>query len=154
MKRFLYLFLVIFPMVLLGACSDDDDLPNVDFQLSISDASYIDGTIYVVQGDTLKIDSIKVVNLEEGKAAAITSAAYYWDMFYLGTNIVAPYGFEIVTSDATPIGSHRLLIEAPVLAVDKSLANAFLSYPVEVVGKVEDIPSGGQGKFIVSPKLK
>ena len=45
--------------------------------------------------------------------------------------------------DGTALGAHRLQIYAPVFAVDKDLAFALLSYTVNVVESVEDIPAGG-----------
>ena len=56
------------------------------------------------------INSILVHNKENGKAAMINSAAYYWDGYYLGTAIQPPFGFEIETTEETPLGKHSLEI--------------------------------------------
>ena len=128
------------------SCSDDDDLPNVEMSITVSGAECIDGTIYVVQGNTLNIESINVTNNEPDKAATITSADYYWDYRLIGTAMLPPYGFKIETVktegdiEGTPLGEHLLQIEAPLLAVDKEVATAILVYKVVVVASEDEIP--------------
>lgn len=148
MKKILSLLLLTLPLAMgFTACSDDDDLPDVNMSITVSNATKIGDVIYVVQGDTLYIDSIAVVNNEAGKAAAITAATYYWDYQPLGTSMIPPYGFAIVTAApegefaGTPVGKHLLQIETPLLAVDKQLATAVLVYTVEVVASKDDIPT-------------
>jgi hypothetical protein len=68
------------------------------------------------------------------------SATYYWDAFRLGTAVVQPYKFQIVTNDSTPVGQHLLQIETPILADDKSAAIGVVSYAVEVVADSTEIP--------------
>lgn len=158
MKRnFLLLYLV--PMFILGlsltSCNDDDDLPDVDFYVSISGGENIDNTIYLVRGDTLYVDSVKVVNREQGKEALISSATYYWDYVRLGTAVLPPYGFAIVTTEQTPTGNHLLQIETPVAAVDKSLGIAVLGYNVTVVADSTEIPQVTPNNFIkIDPAYK
>lgn len=151
---FLALVAALFMMLPLTACHDDDDLPQVDFNLTISGATYSDGTIYVVQGETLEIESISVTNLEQGKAAAITAATYYWDGYCLGTTIMPPFGFEILTNEETPVGRHSLEITSPLIAEGKSIATSVLVYSVQVVASEDDLPDNGTttfgGKAVVS----
>lgn len=127
-------------MTVFTSCNDDDDVPDVDFYVGISGAKNIDNVIYLVRGDTLYVDSIKVVNREVGKEALISSATYYWDYMRLGTAVLPPYGFAIATTDKTPVGNHLLEIETPVAAVDKPLAVAILAYTVKVVADSTEIP--------------
>ncbi len=143
-KTFFYmLLLAVLPLCGLASCSDDDDdLPNVSFSLDISNGVSVDGTIYIVRGETFKIDAINVKNLDGDKAAIITAATYYWDKYRLGISATAPYGFEFVTSENTELGRHEIAIECPVYAVDKSPAVANLFYRVEVVASADDIPTG------------
>ena len=143
-KTFFYmLLLAVLPLCGLAGCSDDDDdLPDVTFSLEISNGVSVDGTIYIVRGETFKIDAVNVKNLQSDKAAIISAATYYWDKYRLGTSVVAPYGFEFVTSEDTPLGRHEIAIECPVYAVDKSPAVANLFYRVEVVESADDIPDG------------
>lgn len=142
------------------SCSDDDDLPNVTMSIDISNAQRIDNVIYVVQGDTLDINSINVVNNDSGKAAAITAATYYWDYQRLGVSMLPPYGFSIVTTaptgdlPGTPLGKHLLEIECPLLAVDKEVATAVMVYTVQVVASAADIPAGpAQNTFTANPAV-
>jgi len=151
MKRLIHTLLLL-PLLAAGftSCDDDNDLPDVDIYVNISGAKNIEGTIYVVQGDTLYIDSIDVVNREEGKAAMISSATYYWDYLNIGTAVLPPYSFAIATSAKTPIGRHLLQIESPVAAVDKELGIALLGYIVEVVSSADDIPDGNINNHVPS----
>lgn len=151
---FMALIAALLMLLPLTACHDDgDDLPNVDFDLTIAGAVYSDGTIYVVQGETLEIEAITVTNLEQGKGAAITAATYYWDGYCLGSNIQPPFGFEILTDKETPLGKHTLEITSPLLAEDKSIATAVLVYPVVVVATAEDLPDTGTTTFKGNPAV-
>lgn len=151
MKKILMLLMAVLPLA-LASCSDKNDLPDVDFEVQISGGVYSDGSLYVVQGQTLTIDAINVTNREAGKAAAITSAAYYWDGYYLGTNLMPPYGFEIETTAETPLGRHLLEITAPLIAVDKEVATSVLVYDVYVVADATDLPTEGTTTFAAYPR--
>lgn len=125
-----------------ASCSDDNDLPNVDMSITISGAQAVDGTIYVVQGDTLSIEAITVKNLDSNKGAAITAATYFWDYYRLGTALMPPYGFDIATTTETTLGKHILEIESPLYASDKSPAVSIQVYDVVVVANADEIPAG------------
>lgn len=152
MKKFLFLLLAIMPLALVS-CHDENDLPDVDFTVTVTGGTYVNGSIYVVQGENLVINSILVHNKENGKAAMINSAAYYWDGYYLGTAIQPPFGFEIETTEETPLGKHSLEIVSPLLAVDKEIATSVLVYNVTIVGSADDIPAGGTNTFIGIPTV-
>ena len=143
MKKHLFLAVALIATCLgFSSCSDDNDLPNVDFTVDF-EGGVVDpstGTIYVVQGDELEVTSITVHNLDSDKNAGITGVQYYWDYNLIGISPVAPFGFSIATSEDTAIGTHALSIQAGVVAVDKEPAFAVLEYPVEVVASPEDIP--------------
>lgn len=153
MKKLLYLLILALLPVALASCSDDDDLPQVDFTLNIQGGSYADGAIYVVQGQNLTIESITVTNMESNKGAMITSASYYWDGYYLGAAIQPPYGFEIETTDQTPLGRHTLEIVSPLYAVDKEIATSVLVYTVQVVSSEDEIPAEGTNTFTGTPTV-
>lgn len=142
------------------SCDDDNDLPDVTMGITVSDAVQNGDMIYVVQGDTLKIDGIEVKNNEAGKNAAITSATYYWDGVPQGVSIISPYGFDLITVQTTdevqgtPLGNHQLVINCPLLAEDKEVATAVLSYTVKVVQSADDIPDGGQTAIVSTPTLR
>lgn len=155
MKKFAYLLALALPMIAFTSCHDDDkDLPNVDYNITISGAEFSDGQIYVAQGDTLKIDAVTVVNNEQGKAASIPYANYYWDGYFIGQSVVAPYAFEIEITDKVPVGLHALEITSPVYAVDKAVAFGVIRYKVNVVEAEEDMPEGGTVSHRVTPGLQ
>lgn len=148
MKKLFSLLLLALPLTFLAtSCSDDDDLPNVDITVKMSNCKKLDNTIYVVRGQTLDIDGITVKNLDGDKPALITQATYYWDYYVLGTSVIAPYGFQIATVapteevEGTPLGKHLLVIEMPVLAEDKSVATGIVDFVVQVVESEDQIPA-------------
>lgn len=145
MKKTFYAILALAAVTLGGAtaCSDTNDLPDVSYNISLSGGQLnaANGTLYVVRGDTLKIDSISVTNNEPGKAAAITDAAYYWDYNFIGVNPFMPYGYKIYIDPATPTGGHDLSIKLNVVAVDKTPAFGIVDYPVIVLSDSTQLPS-------------
>lgn len=154
MKKLYYFLLVAMPMLFMVSCDDDNSLPDVDVSVKISGAVNVEGILYAVQGDTIKIESINVVNREEGKSAIITSASYYWDYRYEGVSVIPPYGAKFNTENVA-VGPHLLQVESPLFAVDKSAAILFFAYKVIVVENADDIPVGQQmTEFIVHPGIK
>lgn len=154
MKKYLFFLLALLPMsILFTACSNDDDLPDVDFTVTFDGATNVDGVLYVVQGTDFDVTSITVTNREEGKGAGIGNADYYWDYIYVGTSVQPPFGFEFDVTENTPAGRHVLSIECPVFAVDKTLAQALLEYNVQVVATADDIPAGGSNVIKTTPKI-
>ena len=155
MKKLLFTLLAALPLLVLGACSDDNDnsLPDVDFNISMQGATDVDGIIYIVQGSPLTIESISVVNNEPGKEAMISGANFYWDGYFLGYAVEPPYAFLIQTTEDTRPGKHVLEITAPVLAVDKELANAHIRYNVMVVTDADQIPEGGTSTLIIAQNM-
>ncbi len=144
MKKWYYLLiLAILPVmaVAFASCNDDDDLPDVNISLTVDKGTVVDGVIYVAQGDTLQVASINVENNESGKGAGITNVNYYWDGYYYAPAVFSPFSMTFPTSDQTPVGDHSIDITCTVLAVDKSIASAVLSYPVKVVASADEIPS-------------
>ncbi|MCD8387597.1 MAG: hypothetical protein LUD17_12015 [Bacteroidales bacterium] len=141
MKKMFYLLIAALPIMAIAfaSCSNDDDLPNVDISLDVSEGTVVDDTIYVVQGDSLVISGITVTNNEEGKAATVTNVNYYWDGYFMGPSIFSPFGFAISTENVS-VGIHTIGVTCTVLAVDKSIATAALSFPVRVVESTTDLP--------------
>lgn len=145
-KKFVYaIMMAVLPVLAfsLASCDDDDDLPNVSISLDVQNGTFVDGTIYVVQGDTLNVTGIVVKNNEEGKAAAVTNVKYFLDGFFIGESIFSPFPAYNLTDAETPEGNYDLGITCTVLAVDKSIAQAVLNYPFKVVASADDIPSTG-----------
>lgn len=141
-KSLLAAFLVAALPMFFASCSNEDDLPDVDYNVQFSGVTVDNatGTLYLVQGDTLKVESITVTNNESNKNAAITGAEYFWDYYLLGRSPLPPYGFKIATNEDTPLGAHDLTIRMGVVAVDKEPAVGILSYQVEVVPDSTALP--------------
>lgn len=157
LKKFVYAIMMAIVPVLafsLSSCSDDDDLPNVNVSLEVENGTIVDGTIYVVQGDTLNVEGIKITNNEAGKGAAVTNVKYFVDGFYIGESLFAPYPAYNITDIDTPKGSYSLGITCTVLAVDKTVAQAVLNYPIKVVASAEDIPGAGASSAVKTVSLK
>lgn len=154
MKRLFYLFICALPLMFVSSCDDDNDLPDVDFIIDITDGVYKDGNIYVVAGEDLTIKSIQVVNNEQGRNAIISYADYYWDYLRIAQSIVPPFGAEIQIGEDTPLGKHLLEIYAPVYAEDKTPSFAVLNYPVIVVESADEIPGDGVTSFTDAPAIK
>lgn len=156
MKKWLYsAMLAIVPAMAFTAtsCNDDDDLPNVDITLNVEGGTIKDGVIYVVQGDTLNVAGVNVVNNDAGKPAAIAYAKYYWDYVPIGLSAVAPWGMDELTTEKTPTGNYLLELFGPVLAVDKELANFMIGYKVSVVESASDIPDSGSSSDTTTTRL-
>ena len=59
MKKVFYFLLVALPILLVSCDNDDDVFPRVKMSLDVSGVTIVDGTAYVVQGDTFKVNDIK-----------------------------------------------------------------------------------------------
>lgn len=154
MKKIFYFLLCALPLVSFTSCDDDNDLPDVDFSIAISDGTFVDGKIYAVAGTDLVIDGITVINNEKGKEAIIPYANYFWDFRPLGQSVIAPYGITIALPEEMEPGEHILEISAPVYAVDKSPAFTVLDYTVVVVSDESDIPDGGTASTVGTPQIQ
>lgn len=154
MKKLLMALALMLPIALVS-CSDENSLPNVEFNVSFEDVvKGSDGALYVVQGESFDITGIKVVNLEPEKMAIITSATYYWDGLLLGTSYASPYGTTINTTEDTPLGEHELQISCPLYAVDKEASRAWINYTVVVVADESELPDvPATATYTVSPVI-
>ena len=154
MKKLFFLLCLIPAFgTMFSSCDDDDNLPDVDFDITISGGVKCDDGLYVVQGDELVIESMKVINNDKGKDAAIGTPSFYWDGYLLGVSPEPPYKFEISTDENTPVGRHILEIACQVFAVDKSIADAVIAYRVNVIASADDMPEVGTSTFRAEPKL-
>lgn len=140
MKKVLYLLMAL-PLFLASCDDDDNDFPRVKIGVEVSGCQVVDGVIYVVQGDTLSVDSLSVVAVDGKTRVAIAAVNYYWDRMYVETNVIPPFQFTIDTGKAM-IGRHLLHIRSSLLAVDYPPVIAYLDYPVKIVASPQDIPDG------------
>ena len=155
MKKLLYLLVCALPVLGFTSChDDDDDIHDVDFSIQVSGGEYSDGKIYAVAGTDLTIESITVVNQEQGKGVLIPYANYYWDYSFLGQSVEKPYGYNIVIPEDYELGEHLLEITCPVYAVDKAPAFAVLSYTVIVVGSEDQLPGNGTTTAPGNPTIR
>ena len=141
MKKVFYL-LLLFPLLMVSCDDDhDDDFPKVSISINLSGAKVIDGTIYVVQGDTLSIDSIGVMAVNQNQQVAIVATSYYWDKMYVGTSTIPPFEFSVDTGLLMK-GRHLLQMRSSLIAVDYAPVVAIITYPVKIVAEETDIPNG------------
>lgn len=138
MKRFIY-FLLLLPLAMvIASCDDDNKIPDVGVQAEVSNAVVTDEAIYVVRGDTLKIDAINIVN-RTGKDAALGVVSYYLDYIPVGQAIVAPYAFELQTENKV-VGEYLLTAEAPIYVVDYPICIGAFSFKLKIVESADDLP--------------
>ena len=136
--------LMLIPVALvaltLTSCDDDDnDVPNVGIQATITGGILSDGEIYIVQGETLTLDALTLVN-QTKKDGAMGAVSYYWDHYLVGTNVVAPYGLTINTSEQ-PVGRHLLQAQMPIYVVDYPVCWGYIQYYVNIVATADELPS-------------
>ncbi|MBO5455869.1 MAG: hypothetical protein J6A20_05075 [Muribaculaceae bacterium] len=145
MKRFLYLLLAL-PLLgfIATSCSDDDDLPDVTLSMDYSGATLTDGVFTVEQGDTLKINALKVIPAEGTKPATLGPVSYFIDGFYQFTSYEVPFSCYIPTENLK-VGKYLLQAKATILQIDKTMAFGVFSYPINVVEK-ENPDDGNSGE--------
>lgn len=153
MKKILYLAAIVAASFSLYSCDDHADIPDVDFNVSISGGVFDNNTIYVVRGNTLSIDNVQVVNNESGKGVTLPYVNYYLNHQFMGQNSEEPYGFEITFPESMILGKYVLEITAPVFAVDKEPGYAVLTYNIKLVESADDVPSGGVQNFVSTPSV-
>ncbi len=154
MKKTLLAGLMTFALILgFSSCKDDNDLPDVSIQVEFKDATIVDGTIYVVQGETFEVESVTPVNNESNKAVELGGVTYYWDYQAVGATNIKPFSMELTVTPETPVGRHILELFCPVYAVDKAPANAMISYTVEVVASADDLPVSGDTSVSTIPQV-
>jgi len=138
MKKILYL-LFLLPLGLLAAsCDDDDKVPDVDIQATISGGVVEDNVIYVAKGEPLVIERMTIVS-NEGKDAAIGVVNYRIDGLEAGQSHLAPYRFEVFT-DNLPVGNHILTADMPVYVVDYPICFGVFSFDFKVVEDASSLP--------------
>lgn len=145
MKKFLLSLLpIVALMVFATSCDDDKDLPNVEISFTFDNARSDNGTVYVVQGDTLHLDGITVTSLDKGKEAGISA----FPRFYLNgvpaplfnISYTTPFSFDMEMDIPVSSEPYTLSMIANVFEVDKTIATAQCNIPIMVVATEEDIP--------------
>lgn len=157
MKK-LFLFLFALPMMVLAtSCNSDDDLPDVNISYAYSNAQEVDDVLYVVQGDTLRIDSVGITPVNGTKQAQILSVMYRFDGIIVSNNPVPPFKCTMPTARLEP-GSYVIGLECPIVQVGRTPATAYIRTIIKVVAEQADIPVAAarlrQGIHSESPNLK
>lgn len=147
MKKLLF-FMLALPLmaIAVSSCSDDDkDLPQVKIGFTYSNGVVSDGQVYVVQPDTLSVDSISVTAVRAGHVAACVGPVNYWlDGYPQGSSFIAPFGISILSGDLE-LGTHTLTVNMGIAEEGYALATAVTSIKINVVADSADIPSSAVG---------
>lgn len=154
MKKLLYLLLAL-PLMLVS-CSNDDDYPEVRVGVDYTGATTVDGTLYVVRGDTLNIDSVYVTPIDASKPAVISSVTYVLNGVSLGIAPTSPYSLSILT-EPLKAGKYDLRLQMGVFQNGKTPGIAYVTLPVAVVDNASQIPSGStdtHGTFTSHPEVR
>jgi hypothetical protein len=102
----------------------------------------VDGVYYVVEGEELNIDAIKVTPKSGYKAATLGATSYYWNYQFLGTTIVEPFGITVDTEGMEP-GDYIMQIRSTVYQVDRAAGIAYIVLPVKIVADDDGVPGNG-----------
>lgn len=141
MKKIMWLLLALPLMAVMTSCHDDDDLPDVILTVNYENAINYDDVLYVVRGDTLKIDSVAATPATpQGKAVQLLGVSYRWNGWLLGTTLIPPFSATIATDNFEP-ADYILGMECPVIQIDKTPGTAFITRKVRIVASEEDLPS-------------
>lgn len=150
MKKLLYLLLVLPFAMMISSCSSDNDLPNVNVNMTFDNAAEKDGSIYVVQDSVFSITGLTTKAVDSNKQSAIVNVKYFWNGLPAPDLTWSGFPMEINLSKA---GRNVLSLQATLLEVDKSMAFATINVPIVAVDKVEDLPAGltlGEATFTVT----
>lgn len=139
MKKLFYL-LFLLPLAFFASCSDDDDLPEVDFSITLSNVALENTTFYAIKGDTVKIDNVSVKSLTD-KSATVTNVRYFLNGLPIFGTIENPFACEIEAENLSP-ATYTLNVTSTILQVDKSIASGVCNYPLVIVESADDLPAG------------
>lgn len=140
MKKLFYLLMLVVPLGFMASCADDENLPDVDIAVTLDNASYYEGVVYVPQSENLEVEEITVRAID-GSPAALANLRYYWDGVFQPGLTFGVYPMALAT-EGMPDGRHSLALQCTVLEVNKSLAWADLYYPVVIISDETQLPAG------------
>lgn len=139
MKK-LFLLLFSLPLLFFASCSSDDDLANVELEVTMSNVTKVGNVFYAVKGTDVTIDGVSVKSLTD-KAAGVTGVRYFIDDIPLIGSIENPYACEFSTDVLKVNTIHTIAVAATVLQVDKTITQAALNFAFVVVDSAEDLPA-------------
>lgn len=155
MKK-LFLSLMLLPVLgFVTSCSDDDnDLPEVDMEVTISGGvqNPDDNKIYIEQGTPLVVESVAAVP-RNGKKTTLGLTTYYLNGLPQYQTVTVPFSCTLSTEELNP-GEYSFQIKSAVYQVDKTAAFVLMSYDLVVLEPTTD--EGGSdtatpGRSIVTP---
>lgn len=145
MKKFLSLFLAVPMLAFMSACDDDDSkVPDVSVSIQYSGGSLVDDVLTVVEGDTLKIEGLKVTPAPGTGDAVLGQTTYFLDNVPFFTTIIAPFAVDIDT-EGLKEGTHYLSVNTQIFQVDKSIGWGIFQYKLNIVAAPEDQPGDTGG---------
>lgn len=140
MKKLLSMLFVLPLIALMVSCDDDDkNIPDVSLSIDYSGATLNDGVLYVVQGDTLSIDSLIITPAPGTGKAIFGNVTYSVDGIPFYRVGISPWDVSIIT-DNMSLGTHTLGVSAQIFQVDKSVGFGIFTYKFEVVASPDDQP--------------
>lgn len=140
MKKLFYL-LFLLPLAFFASCNDDDDLAQVDFEVTLSNVTMVNNNYYAVAGEVVNIDGVSVKSLTD-KAATVIGVRYFLDGYPIWASVEEGNFNFAFSTEGMETGTHNLAITATVLQVDKSITSAALNVPITIVENAESLPSG------------
>lgn len=143
MKKFLLALLALPLLATLTACHDDDELPDVNIDVTYLNGVVVNGEVYVVQGEEFGIASIVTTAVREGSTATNGAVSYWINNIPVGTTAIQPFAITLSAEWTAEPGSFYIQYVMPIYEEGCSLATAYSSVKVNVVASADDIPSGG-----------
>ncbi len=165
MKKLFYLLLLM-PLAFLASCNNDDDLPEVDLKVTLSNVYQDPSTekFYYVDEEgedgeeaaPILIDGFSTV----GQNSTVANAR-----FALNNIVPLVWGTEPEEDQSSQLyvpteylreGVNYINISATVLQVDKSIAQCYLDVPVYVVSSTDELPAADMtlGTYSVTLKMQ
>lgn len=145
MKKLIYL-LFLLPLCLVAACSDDNDLPDVDINVTLGNVAVYDNMLYGVMDSIPSVESVTAVSNTD-KNAGLADVSYFvvsqqQPIPHLdGYSNVAPFTCRFLPGTFSE-GVNSLEMTMLVLQVDKSIATGHLQFFITIVPTVDDLPDG------------
>lgn len=153
MKKILLLLLALPLLFAATSCDSDNDLPDVMITVNYRNAVDYNDVLYVVQGDTLMIDSVGVQPATpNGKATQILGVSYRLNGWLVANNPIPPFGVAIPTDSLTP-SAMVLSMQMPVLQIDKTPGTAYIKRRIQLVGSESELPVPADSVTRAQPQL-
>lgn len=144
--------MLLLPMAFLASCSDDDQIPSANLEITFKNAAMVNNNLVTVQAtdvaDFFGVDGITVKSTN-GNATVLSTVDYYIDHNYVGSNAISPFSATFDTS-TLPVGNHLLEMRFAILQIDKSIFPCTYSTVFTVLDPA-DLPADAPLGTVVSP---